>query len=755
MTIFTARVCFEKTNTTYPDRVTIQDAFDFDEVKTVDHVCCEYKDNYRANENFISTDWLYGDINNSHSENPADWLTVEGFQEKFKEFDYYLLTSRNHMKEKDGKAPRPRFHVYFPLRKPILKAKQLSWYLGLLIRKFAPYFDSRVKDAARFFYGSPDGQVFYGRGRSILGSLVEYWRTEPKPEKREKRVPLDEMATGNRNDTLFRFGCQLRRNGLNEEEISGHLMLRNDQLGGEALKEEEVARIAKSAASYNDRDGNPDFDGKRAESRVGDSKPPKMGIKYWYGKELMATVFQPPLWIIANLLIAGLSILAGTIKLGKSWMFLEIALRISQGLEMWGKKITKAKVLYLALEDTAARIQSRCQKLGIMPDDNLIIVTKSDYKDYIGFNVRGDAAIAELERKLKEDPDIKVVLIDTLNRFLGVKDSKNYDETYDEAGKLKQFADRQCIVIAATHHLRKGDVQGEDYADKIMGSVGYAAAADTVEVLKRRNVRQESDSKNKYADLQLRGRDVEEQEYVLLFNDENCRWEMVGDVDQVQMSEARYEITTLLMESEKPLMPNQIATRLNKNANTVRGLLKKMKDDGGVMVDKEGGYYIGYFPEVSQNNNSVNAVNVNTVNGSTEPMAGDSLFTLFTLSTASAGNEQSVVASTSGADTAGTPTGDSSPFTLFTLSTASAGNEQAIPAPTPESGNGQKPYSASASTNTAESQNVAPDPLPTTGNGQPPEELVTEGQDAVAEPAAAADDAWNQVVKEMGRESEN
>ena len=65
MTIFTARVCLEKTNTTYPDRVTIQDAFDFDEVKKFDHVCCEYKDNYRANENFISTDWLYGDIDNS------------------------------------------------------------------------------------------------------------------------------------------------------------------------------------------------------------------------------------------------------------------------------------------------------------------------------------------------------------------------------------------------------------------------------------------------------------------------------------------------------------------------------------------------------------------------------------------------------------------------------------------------------------------------------------------------------------------
>ena len=291
--------------------------------------------------------------------------------------------------------------------------------------------------------------------RSILGSLVEYWRTEPKPEKREKRVPLDEMAPGNRNDTLFRFGCQLRRNGLDEEQIFDHLWLLNNQLGGAALPEREVRTIAKSAASYQNSDGNLDYDGKRAESRVGDSKPPKMGIKYWNGKELMATVFLPPTWIVEGLFIAGLSLLAGTIKLGKSWMFLEMALRISKGLSMWGKKIVKAKVLYLALEDTCARIQSRCQKLGITPDENLLIVTKSDYKDFIGFNVRGDAAIAELERKLKEDPDIKVVLIDTLNRFLGVQDSKDYDETYDAAGKLKQLADKYNIAFAATHHLGK------------------------------------------------------------------------------------------------------------------------------------------------------------------------------------------------------------------------------------------------------------------------------------------------------------
>ena len=166
-------------------------------------------------------------------------------------------------------------------------------------------------------------------------------------------------------------------------------------------------------------------------------------------------------------------------------------------------------------------------------------------------------------------------------------------------------------------------------------------------------------------------------------------------------------------------MPKEIAKALNKNDSTVRGLLKKMRDADGVLVDKDGGYYLSYFPqEVSQNSNSVNATNVNTINGSTAPA------------------------------TTGAP-----PFAPFTLSGASADNEQAIPAPTPKSGNGQKPDSATASTSTAKSQNMAPDLLPTTGNGQPPataEELASERQDAVAEPAGAADNAWNEILKEMG-----
>lgn len=55
------------------------------------------------------------DCDNDHSEDPADWIILEKLEEFFEEIDYAAAPSRNHMKEKDGKAARPKFHVYFPI----------------------------------------------------------------------------------------------------------------------------------------------------------------------------------------------------------------------------------------------------------------------------------------------------------------------------------------------------------------------------------------------------------------------------------------------------------------------------------------------------------------------------------------------------------------------------------------------------------------------------------------------------------------
>ena len=48
------------------------------------------------------------DIDNDHSEEPAEWITVEKLEEIFPDMEYMLASSRHHLLPKEGKSARPR-----------------------------------------------------------------------------------------------------------------------------------------------------------------------------------------------------------------------------------------------------------------------------------------------------------------------------------------------------------------------------------------------------------------------------------------------------------------------------------------------------------------------------------------------------------------------------------------------------------------------------------------------------------------------
>ena len=49
------------------------------------------------------------------SDNAADWIYPKDLTEKIeKDMTFAVVPSRNHMRPKDGRFARPRFHMYFP-----------------------------------------------------------------------------------------------------------------------------------------------------------------------------------------------------------------------------------------------------------------------------------------------------------------------------------------------------------------------------------------------------------------------------------------------------------------------------------------------------------------------------------------------------------------------------------------------------------------------------------------------------------------
>ncbi len=79
-------------------------------------------------------------------------------------------------------------------------------------------------------------------------------------------------------------------------------------------------------------------------------------------KELSKMRLPPVEFIIDRLMPVGLGVLAAPSKTGKSFMVLDMAACIAKGSLFLGYSTNKAEVLYLALEDSKARVKDRLRE---------------------------------------------------------------------------------------------------------------------------------------------------------------------------------------------------------------------------------------------------------------------------------------------------------------------------------------------------------------------------------------------------------
>jgi DNA-binding CsgD family transcriptional regulator len=191
-----------------------------------------------------------------------------------------------------------------------------------------------------------------------------------------------------------------------------------------------------------------------------------------------------------------------------------------------------------------------------------------------------------LDNWLPQHSDVKLVIIDILGKFTSLSSPRNiYQGDYNKIEKIKTLADSHTIAIIVVHHLNKLK-DSPDVFDKISGSTGLTGASDTVAVLERSN-RAGADAK-----LHIAGRDVEAAELPLRYDSQRGVWVYAGDAQKYCTTEQRVEIFELLAESGKPMRSREIAEALEKNKNTVRGLLTRMVKKGELKQPGRGLYII-------------------------------------------------------------------------------------------------------------------------------------------------------------------
>ena len=255
-------------------------------------------------------------------------------------------------------------------------------------------------------------------------------------------------------------------------------------------------------------------------------------LKIFSAKELMGKYIAPTEFVVNALLPTGFAILASPPKYGKSWLALDLCYSVASGRSFLGFTTHPGQTMYMALEDTPARLQSRLKIVaqGEPIPDGLNFLTEAPelQQDLIG----------ALDKLILQMPELKLIVIDTLQMIRGISNGRDneYARDYKEMRILKEFADRHKLCVLAIHHTRKTADESDPF-NRISGGIGIQGVADTTMVMEREK-RMDGQTR-----LSVTGRDIVSDEYTLSFDKTLCKWKMegnAGDLD-AQFAKDQYE----------------------------------------------------------------------------------------------------------------------------------------------------------------------------------------------------------------------
>jgi hypothetical protein len=307
----------------------------------------------------------------------------------------------------------------------------------------------------------PDGTRYEWEDESVP---IAFLPAEMEQELLESQNPATELPEkadllfleGQRNEGLTKLAGDLVRRGtqagLSLDEIKAVLRLRNEQTCLPPLPDTEVNTIA--ASVY------------RAEQR---KRPDRNKIQLL---SLADIERQPdPEFLIDGWLVkSSLAILYGEPKVGKTFIALDMAIRVASGGSWFGSPVSPTSVVYVCAEGLRGmkpRIAANRYRNNVTAEPNLTFVGRAIQ---LHQPTEIDAFISSLhEAKLQPG----LVVFDTLSRCsVGVDENTAKDMNQVIAGleRVKREFDATVLIL---HHSKKAD------AKIIRGSGVLLGAVDT------------------------------------------------------------------------------------------------------------------------------------------------------------------------------------------------------------------------------------------------------------------------------------
>lgn len=175
----------------------------------------------------------------------------------------------------------------------------------------------------------------------------------------------------------------------------------------------------------------------------------------------------------------GINIIAGRPKLGKTTLERQKLAAAATGSEYLDSKFPNpVKCAFLSLEEGELLCRLKFKNAGYNEAALTGIQIFFDWP-------RGDLGAKTLDKYLTENPDIRLVCIDSLTRFRVIPDVRMnaFMADYEAINLLHEVSKKHPgVVIDVVHHTRKG--KSDDPIDDVSGSYGLTAAADSITVLR-------------------------------------------------------------------------------------------------------------------------------------------------------------------------------------------------------------------------------------------------------------------------------
>jgi hypothetical protein len=178
-------------------------------------------------------------------------------------------------------------------------------------------------------------------------------------------------------------------------------------------------------------------------------------------------------WVAANMLPAGgTSLVVSKPKVGKSTLVRSLAFAVARGTPWLGRATERGTVLYCTFEENRDQFRRAWSAMGATGDEPIKVFCD---------RAPGVDAVAWLRDAIERERPALVV-IDTLFKFVRVKDVSAYAEVYKALEPLIDLARDTGTHILVVHHSPKGE---RGAGDEALGSTAILGSVDTMLTLRR------------------------------------------------------------------------------------------------------------------------------------------------------------------------------------------------------------------------------------------------------------------------------